>query len=268
VKLLVYANAFIALASLAHVFVTYSLFAIPVNFANNSYLLFILLSTYLQYNMQRGYMINPVNVGTERSQWLIKNRKKLLISIVISLGIVLFLCNNLSWISIIIMVGAEVISTFYYLPPFNLRKQGYIKPFLIAFIWTVSCAVVPLIEHDLITPSSYLYFISQFCFVSLLCFLFDIKDMETDYLNGINTYANKFGLKATKVICLLLVVISGVTFYFFTNNNIALMCELGTLLLTGITVMLTNEKRHDFYYYLWVDGLLILQAIAFVIGLS
>lgn len=266
-KLLVYANVFIALASLAHVFVTYMLFAIPVNFVNNSYLLFILLSTYLQYNVQRGYMINPVNVGTERSQWLIKHRKKLLISIVISLGIVLFLCNNLSWTSIMIMVGAEIVSTFYYLPPFNLRKHGYIKPFLIAFIWTVSCAVVPLIEHDLITSSSYLYFVSQFCFVSLLCFLFDIKDMETDYLNGINTYANKFGMNVTKGICLLLAVVSGVTFYFFTNDHIALMCELGTLLLTGITVILTNDKKHDFYYYLWVDGLLIAQALIFIAGL-
>lgn len=266
VKLLVYANVFIALAAVGHVMVTYALFPIPINFENNSYLLFIFLSTYLQYNVQRGYMINPVNVGTERSQWLIKNRKKLLVSLGISLIIVLFLCNNLSYTSIGIMVGAEVISTFYYLPPFNLRKQGYIKPFLIAFIWTISCAVVPLIEHDLITAKAYWYFISQFSFVSLLCFLFDIKDMETDYINGINTYANKFGANITKAICLLLLTITGVAFYFYNNDPNALIKEGITLVVTCLVVLFTGERRNDFYYYLVIDGLLILQGILFVLG--
>lgn len=264
-KLLVYANVFIALAAVAHVLVTYSLFPIPVNFENNSYLLFIFLSTYLQYNVQRGYMINPANVNTERSQWLIQNRKKLLISLGISLIVVLFLCNNLSYTSIGIMVGAEVVSTFYYLPPFNLRKQGYIKPFLIAFIWTISCAVVPLIEHDLITAKAYFYFVSQFCFVSLLCFLFDVKDMETDYMNGVNTYANKFGVNATKAICLVLVAISGLTFYLYNQESSALINEAITLAVTGIVVLMTNEKRHDFYYYLLVDGLLVIQAALFIV---
>lgn len=263
VKLLVYANVFIAIAAVAHVLVTYALFPVPVNFENNAYLLFIFLSTYLQYNVQRGYMINPANVATERSQWLIKNRKKLLISLGLSLVLVLFLCNNLSYTSIGIMVGAEVISTFYYLPPFNLRKQGYIKPFLISVIWVISCSVVPLIEHDLITAKSYFFFISQFCFVSALCFLFDIKDMETDYMNGINTYANKFGVKTTKFLCLFLVLICGLSFYLYTTDSRALMAEAVALGLTVLAVLFINDKRSDFYYYLLVDGLLIVQAILF-----
>lgn len=264
-KLLVYANVFIALAAVGHVMVTYALFPIPLNFENNSYLLFIFLSTYLQYNVQRGYMINPVNVNTERSQWLLKNKKKLLLSLGVSLLIVLFLCNNLSYTSIGIMVGAEAISTFYYLPPFNLRKQGYIKPFLIAFIWTISCAVVPLIEHDLVTAKAYYFFISQFSFVSTLCFLFDVKDMEADYMNGINTYANKFGVNVTKAVCFLLLSISAVSFYLYTNDPITRIKEVCTLLIAGLVILFTNHKRHDFYYYLVVDGLLILQTIAFFI---
>ena len=265
VKLLVYANVFIAIAAVAHVLVTYALFPIPINFENNSYLLFIFLSTYLQYNVQRGYMINPVNAGTERSQWLIKNRKKLLVSLGISLIIVLFLCNNLSYTSIGIMVGAELVSTFYYLPPFNLRKQGYIKPFLISVIWVISCSVVPLIEHDLIKANTYWFFISQFCFVSALCFLFDIKDMETDYMNGINTYANKFGVKVTKILCLFLIAICGLTFYLYTSDAKALISEIVTLSIASLVILFTNEKRSDFYYYLLVDGLLIVQSMVAIL---
>lgn len=264
VRTLVYANVFIAIAAFAQLMVTYTLFPIPINFKNNSYLLFILLSTYLQYNMQRGYMINETNIRTERSQWLIRNKKILMYSVFLSLGIVLFLCNNLSYTSIGIMIGAEVVSTFYYLPPFNLRKHGYFKPFLIAAVWVISCSVVPLIEHDMISKASYGFFIAQFCFTSILCLMFDIKDVETDYMSGVNTYANKFGAGITKLISVALLIMASISFYAYTKELTALLCEGIVLGITLLTILFTNDKKHDFYYYLWVDGLLLLQALVFV----
>jgi len=264
-KTLVYANVFIAICALAQVFLTYYLFSIPFNFSNNAYLLFILLSTYLQYNVQRGYMINQNNIYEERSQWLIKHKKILLISVGVSLLIVLFLCNNLSWTSIGIMIGAEVISTFYYLQPFNLRRHGYIKPFLISSVWAISCSLVPLIENKLVTEHSLFFVASQFCFISVLSMLFDIKDGESDYLSGVNTYVNKFGVKITKLICLGFVIIGFTCFYMFNHETRFLITSIVLRLFIVTTVLFTNEKRHLFYYYLWVDGLMLLQPILFVI---
>lgn len=260
-----YANVFVAFCSLAQVFFTYQLFPIPVNFANNSYLVFILLSTYLQYNVQRGYMINPSNAHTERSQWLLKHKKIMLYSISGCLLIVLFLCNNLSWTSIGIMVVAEVLSTLYYLPPFNFRKHGYIKPFLISSVWTISCCLVPLIENDLLTPHSVWYLVSQFCFISVLCLLFDIKDLEQDYMTGVNTYANKFGITITKLICVCSVIIAFTCFYNFNHDTNSIIASLLLRLLVIGTILFTNDKRHSFYYYLWVDGLMIMQMVLFFI---
>lgn len=265
IKTLVYANVFVAFCSLAQVFFTYQLFPIPVNFANNSYLVFILLSTYLQYNVQRGYMINPSNAHTERSQWLLKHKKIMLYSISGCLLIVLFLCNNLSWTSIGIMVVAEVLSTLYYLPPFNFRKHGYIKPFLISSVWTISCCLVPLIENDLLTPHSVWYLVSQFCFISVLCLLFDIKDLEQDYMTGVNTYANKFGITITKLICVCSVIIAFTCFYNFKQDTNSIIASLLLRLLVIGTILFTNDKRHCFYYYLWVDGLMIMQMVLFFI---
>lgn len=264
IKTLVYANVFIAICALAQVFLTYHLFSIPFNFANNSYLLFILLSTYLQYNVQRGYMINQNNVHEERSQWLIKHKKVLLISVGLSLLIVLFLCNNLSWTSIGIMIGAEVVSTLYYLQPFNLRRHGYIKPFLISSVWAISCSLVPLIENKLVTENSMFYVASQFCFISVLCLLFDIKDGESDYLSGVNTYVNKFGVKITKAICLIFVFLGFTCFYLFNHEAHFLITSIILRLFIIATVLFTNEKKHSFYFYLWVDGLLLLQTILFL----
>jgi len=263
VKTLVYANVFISICALAQVIVTYVVFSIPVNFNNNAYLAFVFLSTYLQYNVQRGYLINQNNLNSERSQWLVKHKKKLLISVALCLIIVLFLCNNLSSTSIIIMVAAEIISTLYYLPPFNLRKHGYIKPFLISSILVISCSAVPLIENNILTSHSAWLLISQFCFISVLCLLFDLKDSIEDFLNGVNTYANKFGTVFTKIICLLILVLGSISFYVFTKNLYLQVAINLVFFATALTVLFSKVKTHSFYYYLWVDGLLLLQGIVF-----
>lgn len=261
VKLLVYANVFISICALAQVVVTYVVFSIPVNYNNNTYLLFVLLSTYLQYNVQRGYLINQTNLNTERSQWLVKHKKTMLISVGVCLITVLFLCNNLSSTSITIMVGAELISTLYYLPPFNLRKHGYIKPFLVSTIWVISCSAVPLIENNILTFNSCWFLISQFFFISVLCLLFDLKDSTTDFLNGVNTYANKFGNGITKSLCFVMLVLGAISFYRFSQNHYLLITIYFIYFITALTVIISKEKNHSFYYYLWVDGLLLIQGI-------
>ena len=263
---LVYANVFIALCALSQVLLTYHLFPIPINFDNNSYLLFVLLATYLQYNVQRGYyIVNHGNSKSPRSQWIIRHKKIMGYSIGASLIVLLFLCNKLSWLSIGIMVGAEIISTLYYLQPFNLRRHGYIKPFLISAVWVISCVLVPLIENQLLTTHSVWFLLSQFVFISVLCMLFDIKDNDKDYISGVNTYANRFGVNATKIICALLIVIGFTCFYIFKNNASSLIGSVILRLMLLLTILYTNDKRHAFYYYLWVDGLLIIQTLLFFI---
>lgn len=267
INLLVYANVFISICAFAQVLLTYIIFCIPVNYNNNTYLIFVLLSTYLQYNVQRGYLINPHNEHAPRSQWLIQHKKKLLISISICFILVLFLCNNLSKTSIGIMVGAEVISTLYYLPPFNLRKHGYVKPFLISSIWVISCSAVPLIENNIITTHSVWFLISQFCFISVLCLLFDLKDSNTDFENGVNTYANKFGSLKTKIICLFILLCGALCFYMFTTNTLLQIILFSIYGLTAVTILISTEKKSDIYYYLWVDGLLLIQGFVFYIAI-
>ena len=263
---LVYANVFIALCALSQVLLTYHLFPIPINFDNNSYLLFVLLATYLQYNVQRGYyIVNHGNSKSPRSQWIIRHKKIMGYSIGASLIVLLFLCNKLSWLSIGIMVGAEIISTLYYLQPFNLRRHGYIKPFLISAVWVISCVLVPLIENQLLTTHSVWFLLSQFVFISVLCMLFDIKDNDKDYISGVNTYANRFGVNATKIICALLIVIGFTCFYIFKNDASSLIGSVILRILLLLTILYTNDKRHAFYYYLWVDGLLIIQTLLFFI---
>ena len=98
------------------------------------------------------------------------------------------------------MIGASNIY-FILFTSFNLRKTRLHQTILISSVWVISCSLVPLIENKLITDQSIWFVISQFCFISVLCLLFDIKDGENDYLSGVNTYPNKFGAKITKLVC-------------------------------------------------------------------
>lgn len=263
-KTLVYANVYISFCAFAQVILTYYLFHIPFNYENNSYLLFIFLSTFLQYNVQRGYILSNQENQTDRAQWLLKHKKTMIYAIVLSLVAVLFLCNSLSWTSIIIMISAEVVSNLYYLPPVNLRKHGYIKAFLVAVIWVVSCSLVPLIENNLVTLQSSWFLVSQFLFISVLCLLFDIKDIRKDYMIGINTYANKFGVKFTKYLCLVLQTLALVGYYLFYHESLVIIGYLLFTILVMVFVIQTTDKKHSFYYYLWIDGLLIAQPILFI----
>lgn len=260
-KILVYANVFVSLCAAAQVLVTYMLCGIPVTFDNNAYILFVFLSTYLQYNVQRGYFIKQINLYTESTEWVTRHRKTLFYTVVIALGALLFLCNHLSYTSIAVLVGAELVSTAYYMPPLNLRKIGFLKPLVISGIWMLSCTAVPLIENQLFHANVAWLLLSQFCFISVLSILFDVKDTTDDFLNGIATYSNSLGMKGTRLLCCLLCAASLACFYQFRHHTGSFIAEAVLMAVTLITVFITHEKKHRFYFYLWVDGLLLLQAV-------
>lgn len=261
IKTIVYGSILISVAGLCQVIITQRLFSISFNYRSLSYQLFVLLSTFLQYNMQRGYSLIHNQYNSERYQWLLINKKPMMIAMGLSLIAVLFLCNWLSWTSIIIMISAELISTLYYLKPFNLRKYGYFKPFLIGLIWVVTCSVVPLIEENLLHDTAWFFILAQFFLVSLLCILFDIKDIVCDRQDGIKTYANTLGINSTKIISLLIAFVYFILMYLFNTNFLLSIVNYTFTLLLILAILFAKEKRHSFYYYLFVDSLLILQII-------
>jgi 4-hydroxybenzoate polyprenyltransferase len=258
---LVYANIFISIAGLSQVILTTLLFSIPINERTVSYMAFVLLSTFLQYNMQRGYNFLEKHPEDERNEWLLKNKKNLLIALGISLVSLLFLCNWLSWTSIGIMVGAELISTFYYLKPLQLRRFGFVKPFIISMIWVVSCAIVPFIENDLINAKTLLYCLAQFFLIASLCVLFDIKDKIIDFNEGVNTYANTYGTKITKLTAFILTVFYFIIMLFVFSSSSYILLNSIYFLIVANAILFSNDEKESFYYFLFVDGLLIIQLI-------
>lgn len=261
-RVLVYANIYIAICAASQVVLTQRVFGIRFDGVSASYIFFILLSTYVQYNMQRGYVVASEQAHTERTVWVLKHRKIMLGSNFLALFVLLFLCNNLSWTAIGIMIGAEIVSSFYYLPPFNLRKYGYVKPFLLGAVWVISCVLVPLIENHKVGQQAYLYILAQFCFVSALCVLFDIKDAAVDKANGVYTYANRFGAAVSKGLAVLLITTGTAAFLYLDLGMPAKMANTAVMMLSFVLVFMSRNQRHEFFYYIGIDGLMLLQAVA------
>ncbi len=268
IRVLVYANIYIALCAAAQVVLTQRVFDIRFGAVPASYILFILLSTYVQYNMQRGYVVASEQVHTERAVWVLKHRKIMLASNFMALFVLLFLCNDLSWTAIGIMIGAEIVSSLYYLPPFNLRRYGYIKPFLLGAVWAISCVLVPLIENGRTGEQACVYALSQFCFVSALCVLFDIKDAAADKANDTHTYANRFGITVSRSLAIILIVAGGVSFLCLNISPLAKVANSAVMLLSIALVFLSHDRQHSFFYYLLIDGLMLLQALAVSVAMQ
>jgi len=51
----------------------------------------------------------------------------------------------------------------------------------------------------------------------------------------------------------------------YTSDAKALISEIVTLSIASLVILFTNEKRSDFYYYLLVDGLLIVQSMVAIL---
>ena len=101
-----------------------------------------------------------------------------------------------------------VISTFMYKSIKQNKKISYLKPFYVAGMWTFSCCVIPLLFDELnhianMNFNNYYQLLSP-TFLSLFSTtnLADLKDIDEDIINGVNTLPIVLGIQKTKGIIL------------------------------------------------------------------
>ena len=155
----------------------------------------------------------------------------------------------------------------------NLRKVGWLKPFLIGFSWAGIANVYPIIHHHIVsgTPFSVqllniLLFFKNFMFVSVLCIMFDIKDYAMDANHQIKTFVVNNGLRKTIFYILLPLCFAGLG--SFVAWGISQHFSIGKILLNIvplcclIVVAYSMHRRKTILYYLMmIDGLMLLKAI-------
>ncbi|MBK8340309.1 MAG: hypothetical protein IPK99_10130 [Flavobacteriales bacterium] len=155
----------------------------------------------------------------------------------------------------------------------GLRRVGWLKPFVIAFVWAGVVTIYPVFFHQIERGEAYafisiglLLFLKNFMFFAMLAVLFDIKDHATDHRNALYTFIVQRGLRSTifRLVLPLSALGLGTFVIYGTAHGFSVMrILLNTLpfaLLFAVAYSL-RRRRSIMYYLVVVDGLMLVKAI-------
>ena len=162
----------------------------------------------------------------------------------------------------------------------KLRRVGWLKPFVIGFVWSGFVSLYPIIFYQIQTDShadffslpSGLLWLKNFVFISTLSIMFDLKDYEEDKSEGLKTFAVQFGVSNTINFIIFPLVLLGLAAFtvFSIKNNF----QIGRIAMNAIPYMLLiisayslRKKRSIIYYLFIIDGLMIAKAICGIVGM-
>ena len=189
--------------------------------------------------------------------------------------------NSTEWFSLFIFPTTALL---YYEsispknPTHNLRSIGWLKPFVISFVWSGVVSIYPLIFNSIENNSHFqlnwleqMFFIKNFIFIAVLCILFDIKDYAADHNNQLKTFVVRLGLRKTLFYIILPLSILGfISFILFTLYR---HLPIPRILINSIPFIMliivtwSMQRRKSILYYLAViDGLMLIKAACGIIG--
>ena len=196
---------------------------------------------------------------TKRSLW-IKEHKKLLTAFAIISFLFLFYFAFKIKIELLFIYFHLFILTLFYenilTVRFSIRRIPYIKPFVIAYIWSWTCIPYTSLYQSLLPH------LEAFTFILALSIPFDIRDMENDIKDGILTIPIKLGLKWTKILCLL------IFFVFLTLQAYLIPTSIAFFVLSGLFFLVysfmlykTYPYQNDALFLYGFDGLICIKLL-------
>ncbi|WP_410219829.1 hypothetical protein [Pedobacter sp.] len=272
---LLFSNLFIAICAAAQALVTYHLLKLEPNL----YIVgFVFCSTLLIYNLSMvlSKPMHPEQSPFRRVRWIF-GHYKFIVFITILSGVCL-IPLGLFYLDIkgkLLMAFLGGLSFAYNLPLIRLKNKKIglrnlpgIKLFLIALVWSFSCVLLPITEAEsdprihISWITTTLLVVKRFLFVCAITIPFDIRDLFQDKIYELKTIPVILGEKKAWIFCQALLILYIVLLFFFSNKpDIDTIGLSLTVILTGWLIFKSNFKRNEYYYFLFLDGTLLLQYI-------
>ncbi len=252
----------------------------------------ILIVTVVYYN--KAY-INVSLLKTSdnpRTIWYIQHHKFMIIAqwilsfllVIISfiagdkLGDIYKLLSGIDWV-VLLIFPLVALGYYGFGYCFNLRNNGWTKPYVIGCVWAGTVTLYPVLFHSIETHTDFalnircvVLFFKNWLFIAMLCVLFDIKDYAIDANLSLNTYVVQRGLR--KTIFRMVIPMSIIGFSFFILYACNSHFPIGRMLINTIPfialifVSYTLVKRRSLMYYLVVvDGLMLLKALCGILAI-
>ena len=186
--------------------------------------------------------------------------------------------------TILVAASFPFIAVLYYsvffpkLIPIHIRHTGWLKPFLIGYVWAGIVTSFPLIlnqptQTNIFTALHGFLFFKNWLFVSVLAILFDIKDYTADSNLELKTFVVRFGLSKTIFLIVLPITIIGWMLIALTATRLGI--PLSRVLINAIPFVLLIiaalsllQRKPILYYLAVIDGLLLVKAICGIIAFT
>ena len=235
---------------------------------------FILCSTLCSYNfywlLSKFYFSNRVL----SSAFARRHFSFILIFAVAGAGMVFFLLQILNLLPYIF--GGLLLTLLYSLPlwPFSfavrLQKAGFFKTTLLALTWAYVTVILPAagVLHTEATPVLSLL-LTRFCFMLLLCIIFDMRDISVDKMHGLRSLATDLSKRTLSIIINIVFVcffISGLLVRVYFHDNLQMIFFLLTGGITFFVYRLSLKPQGYIFYYFLVDGLMLISAAGTLIA--
>ncbi|MGK7395676.1 MAG: hypothetical protein ACNS62_13945 [Candidatus Cyclobacteriaceae bacterium M3_2C_046] len=234
---------YIALAGGVFYWTGYMLLVQKFAFPPPDRLFFVTFSTFFIYNLNR-------------NSFLHQGLQLFLVFFLLTLTALFFL----PWDEVIFLLHLGLISLLYHNPwhsKISLRKIPYLKVFVIAYIWAASSVVLPVfhINTEPLFSDILLIFLAHYIFIFALSLIFDLKDVAYDQSAQLVTMPSRWGRFYTKVLSIFLLLLFGILLLIYQAH---LYPVISLTLLNIIALLTVSSHRSRHFYYLVIDGLIIM----------
>lgn len=229
---------------------------------------FILCSTLCSYNFY--WLLSKFYFSDRKltSAFAKRHLSFIVIFIAAGAGMLFFLLNL--WHLLPYIFGGLLLTLLYSLPlwPFSfavkLQKAGFFKTTLLALTWAYVTVILPAADalHTESRPVLALL-ITRFCFMLLLCIIFDMRDISVDKMHGLRSLATDLSRRTLSIIInivFLCFLISGLLVRVYFHDNLQMAFFMLTGFITYFVYRLSLKPQGYIFYYFLVDGLMLISA--------
>lgn len=235
----------------------------------------VFLATIFEYNRHKitDIISNAEDLKSEKYLWLFQNSKKIYLLVIIWIVSFIVTIFHTKHEVLLALVPLGIVTVFYSVPVignkyslFRLRQIPYLKIFLIAFVWSASTILIPVIhsEENIFKSPVYMLFAERFFFIFAISIPFDIRDLNTDRESGIKTIpmlVNKNKILILSFLSLAICLFISFIHYQVQNNWFIIIALFISLITTSILLKSKFFRNLGRNYYHLLDGTMILQGM-------
>ena len=260
-------SIFIAVCAVAMCFQTVTLLQLQTD---NWLLGFVFFATLSSYNFY--WLFSKKIFGSVFYQQIFFKRERFKMALLAVYITGLITCYFQTSLTANLIWPALVLNALYIVPllPFKAlrftKRIGFLKTILLSFTWMYVTGFLPMQQSALLLTNFETGLLAnRFLFMLLLCIVFDNRDVAVDKIKGLHSIAT--GLTPAAVNFLVLVLLILLIGSVYILQYLGLDVEQAVALLisaiaVGFIFYLSLQKRSYFFYYFFVDGLMLFSALS------